>query len=172
MASQITPAEFARQMGVSPQAVHRAMKEGRITASHDEQGRTLINPETAAREWSENTRYRIEANGARSLQKTVDAIPKRSQLDARAVREAYEAKMTELKYKRAVGELVRADEVLAGWSTIITMARTKLLGVPSKAKLRIPELTTAQVGILDELIREALDDLSESHEEGKQLTGI
>jgi len=150
---QVTASEFARRIGVSEAAVRRAVKDGRITVNNDDHGRPRIDPDTAGREWAENTRYRIEASGARGLQKTVDSVPKRNIKDVRAVRETYEAKLVELKYKTATGELVRADEVLARWSSIITMTRTKLLAVPSRAKIRMPELNAAQVLVIEDLIR-------------------
>jgi phage terminase Nu1 subunit (DNA packaging protein) len=46
------------------------------------------------------------------------------------------------------------------WSEIITRARTKLLGIPTKAKQRIPDLDTDAIGVLDDIVREALEDLA------------
>jgi len=135
------------------------MKEGRITVSHDVQGRPLIGRETAAREWSENTRYRIEASGARSLQAAEDSKPKRSLADVRLARETFETKMTELKLKKMTGELVPVDEVESTWATIVIAIRTKLLAVPTKAKLRVPDMPPRYVELIEALIREALEDL-------------
>jgi phage terminase Nu1 subunit (DNA packaging protein) len=45
--------------------------------------------------------------------------------------------------------------------------RNKLLGIPTRAKQRLPGLTTADVLILDALIREALEALS-NPEQGEQ----
>ena len=46
------------------------------------------------------------------------------------------------------------------WCDIISNARTKLLGIPAKAKQRIPDLDTNAMSCLDDIVREALEDLS------------
>lgn len=53
-----------------------------------------------------------------------------------------------------------AEEVEKALRDVISMSRKKLLGIPSKAKQCIPELTAAQLGTLETLIHEALEDLA------------
>ena len=166
MDGYVTKTEFARRMGVSPRAVTRAINDGRITATLDERGRTWIEPGSAAREWSENSRFRIEASGAGQIQAIDSAAAIRSITESRAMREDYEARLAQLKYDTAVGTLVRADEVQAAWCSIIAATRTRLLAVPTKAKIRMPVLNTAQIEIIEDLIREALEDLSASGKAG------
>jgi phage terminase Nu1 subunit (DNA packaging protein) len=43
---------------------------------------------------------------------------------------------------------------------MVTAAKTRLLGVPSKAKARIPTLTVRDIEALEDLIAEALEELS------------
>lgn len=43
----------------------------------------------------------------------------------------------------------------------VVAARTRLLGVPSRAKQALPHLTTADLAALDRLIREALEQLAD-----------
>ena len=57
-------------------------------------------------------------------------------------------------------ELVPMGEVENKWCDIITNARNKLLGIPAKAKQRIPDLDTNAVACLDDIVREALEELS------------
>jgi len=63
---------------------------------------------------------------------------------------------------------VRADEVESAWGSIITSARTRLLAVPSRAKIQMPGLTAEQIEVIEELIREALEELS--NDGGRQDT--
>jgi phage terminase Nu1 subunit (DNA packaging protein) len=54
---------------------------------------------------------------------------------------------------------VSSSEVKLRWSAHVVAARTKLLGLPSRAKQRLPHLTPADLATLDRLIREALEEL-------------
>jgi hypothetical protein len=42
------------------------------------------------------------------------------------------------------------------------MARTKILGIPTKAKQRIPDLDVDAITALDDIVRETLEDLAAS----------
>ena len=55
---------------------------------------------------------------------------------------------------------MRASEVEAKWVEVITISRTKVLGIASKAKQRIPDLTQDQIAILEDIVREALEELA------------
>lgn len=76
------------------------------------------------------------------------------------IREAYKARTAKMEYERERGLLVNADEVKTKIGGMITTARSRLLGVPSKAKGRIPHLTVDEIALLDELVREALEDVA------------
>jgi len=47
----------------------------------------------------------------------------------------------------------------------VTLARTKIMGIPTKAKQRIPDLDTEAVTVLEDIVRETLEDLAESVDE-------
>ena len=72
--------------------------------------------------------------------------------------------MLELDRQQKEGQLVRVEDVEREWLEIITMARTKLLGIPTKAKQRLPDLDTDAIGVLDDIVREALEDLAGNDE--------
>lgn len=163
MAEKMSANKFASHMGVAESAVRRAINEGRITAKKVK-GRWEIDPDIAKKEWAASSRFRVEAAAARELQKTEESKPKRDLINARTAREVYDAKLAELRYKRTSNELVPADEVLARWSTIITTTRTKLLAIPSKAKIAMPELKATHIAIIEGLIREALEEICSSYE--------
>ena len=80
--------------------------------------------------------------------------------ESRARTEHLKAELLELERKQKEGLLVLASEVEAKWVEIITLARTKILGIPTKAKQRIPDLDTDAIGILDDIVRETLEDLA------------
>ena len=69
--------------------------------------------------------------------------------------------VTSLEFLKAKEkDLVPMTEVQTTWENIVTTARTKLLGVPTKAKQRIPDLDTNAMAHLDDIIREALEELA------------
>lgn len=61
-------------------------------------------------------------------------------------------------------ELLRREDVDQAWGRAVNLTRTKLLGVPSVAKQRIPHLDVEEVEILMGLIREALEELATGKE--------
>ena len=94
--------------------------------------------------------------------KTREAIPDYD--ESRARTEHLKAELLELDRQQKEGQLVRVEDVEREWLEEITMARTKLLGIPTKAKQRLPDLDTDAIGVLDDIVREALEDLANSDE--------
>lgn len=80
--------------------------------------------------------------------------------ESNAVKAAYQARMARLEYEKEVGKLVNAEEVRLRLVNMITAARNRLLGVPTKAKMRIPTLTVHDIELLEELIAEALQEVA------------
>lgn len=80
--------------------------------------------------------------------------------ESKAITEDYKARMAKLEFEERTGKVVNAEDVKVRVVTMITVAKTKLLGVPSKAKGRIPSLTVRDVEELEQLISEALEELS------------
>lgn len=78
----------------------------------------------------------------------------------RAQREKAQAELAEIELAEKRGELVPAREVEARMVEVFAHCRTKLLGVPARARQQDPSLTAAQVRMLDELVREALEELA------------
>lgn len=81
--------------------------------------------------------------------------------EAAAAEKYWKAQLAELDFNERSGKLVPAEEVAARWVELITISKTKLLAVPAKAKARLPKLTAADVRVLDQLIREALEELGQ-----------
>ena len=157
----ITRKEAAEQMGVTIQAVYMAIKQGRLTAIKDNQGKIVINSDTMKDEWSKKSEpkliKKIEHKTYKSSQSTTE-YPEYGESKART--EHLKAELLELDRKVKENDLVAMEEVENKWCNIITNARNKLLGIPAKAKQRIPDLDTNAVACLDDIVREALEELS------------
>lgn len=163
----ITRKQAAEKMGVTIQAVYGAIKEGRLTAMEDDKGKIVINSETMVAEWNKKSAFRRVRTTSKNsnvvvhksrLSKTNESIPEYE--DSKARTEHLKAELLELDRKVKEKELVPMDEVENKWCDIITTARTKLLGISSKAKQRIPDLDANAVSCLDDIVREALEELS------------
>jgi hypothetical protein len=79
---------------------------------------------------------------------------------SRARSEYEKANLLELQRKTQEGLLLRREDVELAWGQAVNITRTRLLGVPSTAKQRIPHLEIEEVELLTTLIREALDELA------------
>ncbi len=154
MAELITMSEFARRVGVSPQAISRAVQSGRLTTVPNEKGRPRLDAEAAKEEWQRTSKR----NNKQSSED--DLSPKLSYYDVRAVHEEYKARLARLKYEEEKGQLVRTDDVRLAVGKIINATKSKMLSVPAKAKIRLPNLSLEDVDALEEMIREALTDLA------------
>jgi hypothetical protein len=92
------------------------------------------------------------------LARTTEVVPDYN--ESRARTEHLKAELLELERKQKEQILVKSEDIEAKWVEIITMARTKILGIPTKAKQRIPDLDTDAVSLLDDIVRETLEDLA------------
>jgi len=157
----ITRKEAAEQMGVTIHAVYMAIKQGRLTAIKDNQGKIVINSDTMKDEWKRKSEPRptkkIEHKTYKSSQSATE-YPEYGESKART--EHLKAELVELERKKKKKSLVPVEEVNNTWQKIITNTRNKLLGVPSKAQQRLPDLDNSAVSCIDDIIREALEELS------------
>ena len=169
MRKLVTKTEAAKLLGVSRGAVYKAIKENRLTVVRAADGREMIDSMTMHTEWANKSQRRIDV-GPRSLRpreervpsgrisRTVESIPEYE--ESRARTEHLKAELLELERKQKESLLVPAAEIEAKWVEIVTQARTKMLGIPTKAKQRIPDLDTDAMGVLEDIVRETLEDLS------------
>jgi hypothetical protein len=79
---------------------------------------------------------------------------------SRARSEFEKANLLELERKTKERQLLRREDVEQAWSQAVNLTRTKLLGVPSTVKQRIPHLELEEVELITDLIREALGELA------------
>lgn len=134
---------YARHRGVSPEAVSKAVKTGRITV--DANGR--IDPERADKDWAENTNPAKAFSSVINKQKHPrrDELPTTpgadastpapgvpSYLQSRAIREAYEARLAKLEFEIKTGRLVNADEVKVMAFNVARITRDRMMNIPDR----------------------------------------
>jgi hypothetical protein len=182
---------YARRRGVSVEAVRRAIQRGRLSASLsvDAQGKTKIaDPKLADREWSKNTDLSkapgyVKARPAvvaeadsgvtpapgTPVTPVIDGDEPQSLLGASTAEKHWKTRIAELDYKKKAGLLLDAGaviawktEVLAEMSQAYTRCRSKLLGIPTRAKAALPHLKHTDIRAIDDLLRDALEELASS----------
>lgn len=156
--ASISVREYARRRKVRHAAVQKAIESGRLAKSvnRDAKGKVVgVFPEHADVEWEANTdqgRAPTPLASGSGFQK------------ARERREVALADKAEMDLRQKRGELVEASEVKQHLVGAFARCRTKLLGIPARARLQLPHLSAADVAIIDGLIREALEDLAMNKE--------
>ena len=127
----------------------------------------MLDGSTLVADYRKKTQARKASSKRRALQasepkarmgKTQEYIPDYD--ESRARTEHLKAELLELERKQKEGLLVPAAGVEAKWLEIVTLARTKTLGIPSKAKQRIPDLDIGAMATLEDIVRETLEDLA------------
>lgn len=139
-------------------AVQVAISSGRLKKSLTADGKKIASVDAADAEWSATTQVdRIPLTGP-----TAAGTPPPDLQESRARREAAEAALAEIELEEKRRELVPSKDVESKLVNVFAQCKTKLLGVPSRARQRDPALTGQQIELIDSLIREALNDLASS----------
>lgn len=158
----LTKADAARALGVHPSAISKALREGRLSVVQSHDGREMIDGDTLRDQWNARTQAKMRPVTARR-----QAPAPRHQSDvpdyneSRARTEYLKAELLELERAEKERELISAAEVAKKWGELVAIARTKVLGIPSKAKQRIPDFPQDAFVILEDIVREALEDLAD-----------
>ena len=79
---------------------------------------------------------------------------------SRARLEYEKANLAELERRAKEKLLLPREDVEHAWASAANICRSRLLGVPSVAKQRIPHLDLNEIEILTMLIRDALNELA------------
>ena len=165
----------ARHLGVTLRAVQNAIAKRRLVESigRDAQGRPFITSlETLEREWRSNgdrTRATVAVKERESRRGAPDDAPSSPEsspsssmtiAEATAFEKTMKGKLAELAYLEKAGKLVDAEAAARTWIEVVTRSRTKLLGLPSKLKTRLPHLTPADLRAIDAEVRQMLEELA------------
>ena len=174
----VSRTEAALLLGVTPDAVYKAIKAGRLSTKTNSLGEIVVDSDTMREEWLRNTDTRRSRVGqgvrptmnkdkplrdakermAERIGATKETIPDYD--ESRARTEYLKAELLELDRQTKEGRLVPAADVESKWVEIVVQARTKLLGIPTKAKQRIPDLDVDAINTLDDIVRETLEELA------------
>lgn len=162
-------ADYARHRGVQRNAVSQAIKKGTLRECLvlDANGvKQIGDVELADREWAANTdltkahvEVKIAAAARAAPGGPVDPDETPDLAAATERLKSAQADLAELKYAEAAGDLVPRDEVLREWADLLSQVRTKVLGAPTQLKQALPHLTVADVVLIENILREALEDL-------------
>lgn len=79
---------------------------------------------------------------------------------SRARSEYEKANLLELDRKAKERQLLYREDVEQATGRAVNMTRTKIMGVPSRAKQQIPHLSADEVELIRDLLREALEELA------------
>lgn len=172
---------FGRMIGVSGEAVRKAIATGRIPAAavgQQTRGKkaspVIINPDLAARGWHENTNPAMShqagvrrADQAPPGDQQAPPEPPAAGLSAfnraKTMREAYAAKLAQLEYEEKTGELIRRNEVKVALFNAARQARDRLMQIPDRhaAQLAHEKDQHTVSMILTEEIITALNELAD-----------
>ena len=141
--------EYAFVRGISRQAVHKAIKQGRITPEAD----GTIEPEKANRQWESNT---LDApQGERQT----------TYIQAKTANEVLKAQTNKVRLKQLQGELIERREVEARVFRLARTERDAWLSWPARissqmaSELKVDTHTLHT--ILERYVREHLTELAE-----------
>lgn len=178
--------EYASHRGVSPQAVRKAIKDGRLRKSVGKAGRQVsIDIDLADREWAINTQGTmarpadvINAGKAAAQGKPFKPSGQGQSMAvevnysrARAIREQFAAKMAELEYREKAEQLCRVDEVRTATFKTIRLFRDAVQNIPIRVVNELaaivgdvpPEKRHEMMMVMQREINRALEQMADSH---------
>jgi hypothetical protein len=132
--------EYARMRGLDKESVRLAVHDGRLSKSVTKKGtRYDIDPEVADQEWKANTNPAKQNN----TKKKISDAPSMAQ--ARAVREMYAARLTQLEFEERSGLLCKVEDVKLSAFKSARLTRDAMLNIPA----RVVNEITALIGGLE-----------------------
>lgn len=179
--------EAADVLGLRSKAsLYRKIKSGQLKTFVGSNGKPRIAREGLEDLWASITRTRIDSPRPRrasseppvplrplderlrqavvidqapdSVRSSGEVVPDYN--ESRAKSEYEKSLLLELERKQKEGLLVPRKDVETTWAQVITTAKTKILGVPSRVRQRIPHLSLEEVDIISGIIREALEEIA------------
>lgn len=137
----VTITEYARQRGITHDAVRKAITAGRLKEClvQNEKGRLRLLPDVADREWQENTQHHRRP-GPQPVAGGIfePAADNDDLLDvpnfnvSRAKREAYQAELARLEYEEKQGTLVNAEAVKKEAFRTARLVRDAMLNIADR----------------------------------------
>lgn len=171
MSSTGSLSQYATHIGASPAYVTKLKKQGRIVMQQDGDKR-VVNFDLSDRLIRNTTDMGRARNGANAGAQAptapiadVAAGPGRVDVifrQAQAQERVFGAKLAELDYRKAVGELVRTDAIRAALASVISATRDALMQLPARlAPVLAAEADAARVhDVLQAELYQALQQLA------------
>jgi hypothetical protein len=173
----ISVGEAAKVLGLKSRgSIYRKIQRHELETVPGPDGNPLIERDNLEQRWAAITRTRTDSpNPLRPAAERTKPHPKQpppppprapepeelpAYNDSRARSEYEKANLLELQRKTQEGLLLCREDAELAWGNAVNITRTRMLGVPSTAKQRIPHLEIEEVELLTTLIREALDELA------------
>jgi phage terminase Nu1 subunit (DNA packaging protein) len=142
-----------RLPGSTLRSVTEAAAAGRIDLGP---GQTIADAEAADRTWEQRADHAKRPPSTNGHTRGAGTLQEARRLEA-----LERGRGLRLANDRLAGRLVEADVVVRHFATLVVAAKNKLRGIPSRARQRIPSLTTADLTVLAELIDEVLTELAD-----------
>jgi phage terminase Nu1 subunit (DNA packaging protein) len=127
-------------------------------------GRGLFDVAASLKIYVPNLRSVASARGGSTAQENLS--------EARARLAAEQADRVALQNQISRGEMVLAEDVTARWSDICSTVRAKMLAIPTQAAAALPNMSRAELDIIDRLIRDGLTELADGFENKKGATDV
>lgn len=160
---------FAARMKCDPRAVRVAIRDGRVPRELLTADGKIRDADAAAAAWKANTLSdRVPLTGPTAPSKPIAPdVDEPSLLEVRSRHELAKAQLAEIDLAERRAELVLVAELDVRLTSLFASCKTKLLGIPSRARQADPKLTAPQVALIESLVREALEDLAEGKVEAE-----
>lgn len=188
MAAEVNAKGFAELIGVAPSTVANAIRAGRIKSRKSADGTVWIEPVSAYRDWFDSInvsglrgrppkpvdqdefRRRLgdmAENEVQAPRPEPDGDSDEPEDDDQKslaywqkLKMRHQARKAEVEADLAEQSVVPKAEVQQEWVRTAKIVLTKLMGLPGKCKARLPHLSTEDMQVIDEFVREACEELS------------
>lgn len=184
----VSVGEAAILLGLkSKQSIYRKIHSGELETYPGPKGTPYLALEGLQDQWRKVTRTRVDSpkpgpppreqkplrplderqRQAVVVDEAPESVPKSGEEpipdynESRARSEFEKANLLELERRQKERLLVARKDVELTWATVVSTARTKILGVPSRVKQRIPHLSLEELEIISAIIREALQEIAD-----------
>lgn len=173
----ISVAEAATLLGLKSRgSIYRKIKSGELATESGPDGKPLIERDRLEQRWSAITRKESdsptplraasERTKPKSAREAPSAAPPEDPTElpdynvSRSRAEFEKANLLELQRKTQEGLLLMREDVDAAWKQAVNITKSRLRGVPSAVKQRVPHLEPEEVDLMMQLIDEALNELA------------
>lgn len=158
----VTKSTFARLVGVTPTAVNHAIKKGRIKSVRVG-GKEMVETEEALANWGKGVNQALSRKAGVGLleraapQEANKSIP--AFAESRAIREAFQARMTKLDYDKKKGLLIEKNEVEKEAFEFGKLIRDSIQNIPARVSAEIAAVTKSEPFKIEKILTDEFDSI-------------